>query len=100
MRRERNVSKSISATVCALAVICAGGAAAQGMLLDYAAERVIEKYSKATCEQLKLMRSEPQSEKEKMALEFLRGDSQARIAFIDKIAAPVANKMFECGMFP
>jgi hypothetical protein len=31
---------------------------------------------------------------------FLRNDSQARMAFIDKIAAPVLNKMFECGMIP
>jgi hypothetical protein len=23
-----------------------------------------------------------------------------RIAFIDKVAAPIANKMFECGMIP
>jgi hypothetical protein len=35
-----------------------------------------------------------------MAIELWRNDSQARVAFIDKIAAPVANKMFECGMFP
>ena len=78
----------------------AAAAHAQGMLLDYAADRVIQKYQTSSCEQLKQMRSEPQSEKEKLALDFLRGDSQARSAFIDKVAAPVANKMFECGMFP
>ena len=70
------------------------------MLLDYAADKVIQKYQTSTCEQLKQQRGEPPSEKEKMALEFLRNDDQARVAFIDKIAAPVANKMFECGMFP
>jgi hypothetical protein len=32
--------------------------------------------------------------------EQLRHDSQARVAFIDKIAAPVLNKMFECGLIP
>jgi len=31
---------------------------------------------------------------------FLRNDPQARFAFIDKVAAPIANKMFECGMIP
>jgi hypothetical protein len=83
------------------AVLAASPAAhAQGMMLDYAADRVIEKYAKSTCEELKAMRDKPQSEKEKLALDFLRGDDQARKAFIDKIAAPVANKMFECGMFP
>jgi hypothetical protein len=78
----------------------AGVAAAQGMLLDYAADKVIQKYQNSTCEQLKAMRDEPKSERDKLAIDFLRNDTQARIAFIDKIAAPVANKMFECGMFP
>jgi hypothetical protein len=30
----------------------------------------------------------------------LRGDPQARKAFLDRIAGPVMNKMFECGMIP
>jgi hypothetical protein len=30
----------------------------------------------------------------------LKSDPQMRQAFIDKIAAPVANKMFDCGMIP
>ena len=82
------------------ALMVAGGVGAQGMLLDYAADKVIQKYQGATCEQLRAQKNEPPSEKEKMAVEFLRNDSQARVAFIDKIAAPVLNKMFECGMIP
>lgn len=93
-------SVGFATSVVALVVAAATTAHAQGMLLDYAADRVIQKYQTSTCEQLKQQRSEPQSEKEKLALEYLRGDTQARVAFIDKIAAPVANKMFECGMFP
>lgn len=93
-------SAGIATLVAAWMVTGAAAAHAQGMLLDYAADRVIQKYQTSSCEQLKQMRSEPQSEKEKLALDFLRGDSQARSAFIDKVAAPVANKMFECGMFP
>jgi hypothetical protein len=73
---------------------------AQGMLLEYAADRVIQKYTTATCEQIKAQRDEPKSEKDKLAIAYLRNDTQARVAFIDKIAAPVANKMFECGLFP
>lgn len=72
----------------------------QGMLLDYAADRVIQKYQSSSCDELKKQRAEGPSAKEKEALEYLRGDVQARVFFIDKIAAPVANKMFECGMFP
>ncbi len=90
-----------AATLVAILVVAGAAAAhAQGMLLDYAADRVIQKYQTSTCEQLKQQRAEPQSEKEKMALDYLRNDSQARVAFINRIAAPVANKMFECGMFP
>ena len=96
------MSKSlrVAALVSSLVVAGGGAAHAQGMLLDYAADRVIQKYQTSTCEQLKQQRTEPQSDKEKMALDYLRNDSQARVAFIDRIAAPVANKMFECGMFP
>jgi hypothetical protein len=40
--------------------------------------------------------SEPPSEKS----EFLRNDPQARVTFLNKIAASVLNKMFECRMIP
>lgn len=61
---------------------------------------IIQKYQTSICEQLKQARAEGPNEKEKVALDFLRGDAQARTAFIDGTAAPVANKMFECRMFP
>ena len=82
------------------ALIVAGAASAQGMLLDAAADKVIKKYQAATCDELKAQKKEPPSDKEKEAIEFLRNDSQARISFINKIAAPVLNKMFDCGMIP
>jgi len=92
--------KSIGVVVFVSALISAGAVAAQGMLLDYAADKVITKYQSATCDQLKAMKDEPPTDKQKMAIDFLRNDSQARVAFINKIAAPVLNKMFECGMIP
>jgi hypothetical protein len=94
------VRKSIGVAMFVSALVVAGAVAAQGMLLDFAADKVIKKYEAATCEQLKAQKGEPPSEKEKMAIEFLRNDSQARKAFIDKIAAPVLNKMFECALIP
>jgi hypothetical protein len=94
------MKKSFEAAVFVPVVIVAGAAYAQGMLLDYAADRVIQKYTTSSCEQLKQLRDEPKSDKDKLAIEFLRNDTQVRVAFIDKIAAPVANKMFECGLFP
>ncbi len=92
---------AIRTTLAAAALFAAAHSAhAQGMLLDYAADMVVQKYQTSSCDDLKKIRAEGPSEKEKLALDYLRGDSQARIFFIDRIAAPVANKMFECGMFP
>jgi cytochrome c-type biogenesis protein CcmH/NrfG len=97
---ERNMRKSYGVAIFVAALVAAGAVAAQGMLVDAAADKVIAKYQAATCDQLKAQKSEPPSEKEKMALDVLRDDSKARVAFVDKIAAPVLNKMFECGMIP
>jgi hypothetical protein len=94
------VNKIIGIAVGISALIVAGAASAQGMLLDFAADKVIKKYQTATCDELKAQKKEPPTDKEKQAIEFLRNDSQARISFINKIAAPVLNKMFDCGMIP
>ena len=94
------MTTSIRAATLVAALSVAGDAAAQGMLLDFAADKVIKKYQSSSCDQLKALKGEPPSEKEKMAIDFLRDDAQARKAFIDKIAAPVLNKMFECGLIP
>jgi hypothetical protein len=37
---------------------------------------------------------------EAKAIQFLHSDPQMRTVFINKVAAPVANKLFECGMIP
>jgi hypothetical protein len=94
------MSKSIGAVVFVAAAIVAGAVAAQGVLVDAAADKVIKKYQAATCDQLKAQKAEPPSEKEKIALDLLRDDPKARVAFVDKIAGPVLNKMFECSMIP
>lgn len=94
------MSKSIGVVVGISALLVAGAASAQGMLLDVAADKVIKKYQTATCDELKAQKNEPPTDKEKEAIQFLRNDSQARMAFINKIAAPVLNKMFDCGMIP
>ena len=94
------MTTSIRAATLVAALLVAGDAAAQGMLLDFAADKVIKKYQSSSCDQLKALKGEPPSEKEKMVIDFLRDDAQARKAFIDKIAAPVLNKMFECGLIP
>jgi uncharacterized membrane protein len=83
-----------------LALLVAGVAGAQFPILDMMAERVVQKYEQATCEQLWEQRGKPKSQQEQELIQLLRGDAQMRTIFINKIAAPVANKMFECGMIP
>ena len=94
------MTTAIRAATLVAALLVAGDAAAQGMLLDFAADKVIKKYQTSTCDELKAQRKDPPTDKEKEAIEFLRNDSQARIFFINKIAATVLNKMFDCGMIP
>jgi hypothetical protein len=45
-------------------------------------------------------KGQPKSEREKEFLQILRSNPQLRTEFINKVAAPIANKMFECGMIP
>jgi hypothetical protein len=83
-----------------LALLVVGIAGAQFPILDMMATRVIQKYEQATCEQLWEARGKPKSQQEQELVQLLRGDPQMRTTFINKIAAPVANKMFECGLIP
>jgi len=94
------MSKPTGVAVFVAAMVVAGAVAAQGMLVEAAANKVIRKYQTATCDELKAQRSEPPSAKEKIALDLLRDDPKARIAFVNQVAAPVLNKMFECDMIP
>ena len=82
-------------------VVFAGVAAAQQYpMVDMVADNVIQKYQNSNCEQLWEQKGKPKSPREQEAIQMLRGDPQMRQYFINKIAGPVANKMFECGMIP
>jgi hypothetical protein len=78
------------------------GAAQQYPILDKVADKVIAKYQSSTCEQLwqKKSAKTPPSAEEQKVIQLLKSDPQMREVFINKIAAPIANKMFECGMIP
>ena len=82
------------------ALLFAGVAGAQHPMLDMAANKVVQKYQQANCEQLWEQKGKPKSAQEQEMIQFLRSDSQMRAEFINRIAGPVANKMFECGMIP
>ncbi len=82
-------------------VIFVGLAAAQQYpMVDMVANNVVEKYQMMNCEQLWEQKGKPKTPKEQEAIQMLRGDPQIRQYFINKIAGPIANKMFECGMIP
>jgi hypothetical protein len=83
------------------ACLWAGVAGAQDYpVMNMVADKVIQKYQQATCEQLWQEKGKPKSEMEERVIILLRNDPQMRTAFINKVAAPIANKMFECGMIP
>lgn len=87
-------------------LLCFGIAGAQESypIMEKIANKVIQKYQTSSCEQLAKEKSQPptgrKAEMEQRAVEILRNDPQMRTAFINRVAAPIANKLFECGMIP
>ncbi len=91
-----------------IALVLTGVAAAQAQsqypLMDRLADRVVQKYQSSSCEQLAAQRAHhptgQRAQVEARAVQMLRQDPQMREAFLNKVAAPIANKMFECGFIP
>jgi hypothetical protein len=103
------MSKRSSVLVLALLLLLVATApqAQQGQqypIMDRFAQKIIDKYTNSTCVQIAEMKSEkPQGEEAQMkarVIAMLKSDPQMRQAFINKVAAPIANKLFECGMIP
>lgn len=78
--------------------------AQQYPIMDMIVDNLVQKYQQSSCEQLWQERAQkqgkPKSEREQEAVQLLRDDPQMRAAFINRVAAPILNKMFECGMIP
>ncbi|MCC7325657.1 MAG: hypothetical protein IT521_02485 [Burkholderiales bacterium] len=87
-------------TLILAALTAAGIAYAQYPILDMVAGKVVQKYQGMTCEQLWQQKSKPKSAEEQRVIGILKGDPQMRAAFVNQVAAPIVNKMFECGMVP
>ena len=79
------------------AAFVAGTAVAQFPILDMVANKVVQRYQSSTCEQLWQNKGKHGPEEQRL-VELLRNDPAMRQAFFDKVAGPVVNKMFECGM--
>ena len=91
--------------LCALVLALLYGSVMGGQqfpILDMLASKVVQKYQTSTCEQLweKKEHKVPPSQQEQNAIQMLKSNPQMRAEFINKVAAPIANKMFECGMIP
>lgn len=93
------MSKRMLAVATGLAVAAAGAAYAQYPIMDMIANKVIQKYQSSTCEQLWQNKGKHGPEEQRL-VGMLNNDPQMRQAFFNKIAGPVMNKMFECGMIP
>jgi len=78
--------------------------AQQFPMMDKLADRVVQKYQSSSCQDLIAKKSQPQAGKREMleekAVDMLRKDPQMRTEFLNRVAGPIANKMFECGMIP
>jgi hypothetical protein len=88
----------------ASSLLFAGAVLAQHPIVDKLADRVVQKYQQSSCEQLWIEKEQKQGQpkppEEQRMLQLMREDPQMRAEFINRVAAPVANKMFECGMIP
>jgi hypothetical protein len=76
-------------------------------ILDKVAQKVIDKYQTTSCADLKAKKEAPkpaqsadQAQMKQKVVMMLRNDPKMREHFLNKIAGPIANKMFECGMVP
>jgi len=98
----RIVSKRGYLFVAALPVLLFSGVASaqQYPIVDEIAAKVVQKYQNSSCEQLWEQRGQPKSPREQEFMQAMRNNPQIRQVFIDRVAAPVANKMFECGLLP
>jgi hypothetical protein len=74
----------------------------QHPLIDMLAQKIVQKYQTTPCAELKAKKAEkqPPSAQEQKVIQYLKSDPQLRKEFINKVAAPIANKMFDCGMIP
>jgi len=73
-------------------------------IMERVAQKVIQKYQTASCQEIAMQKAHPPTGKkaaiEARAVEMLRNDPQMRTEFLNRVAPAIANKMFECGMIP
>ena len=98
--------RRFSLLACVSMLLHVGKARAQEAfpIMEKLAQTVIETYQTSSCQSLAQQQSQPPSghkaHKAQRALQTLRNDPQMRPAFLHRVAAPLANTRFACGMIP
>ena len=90
-----------------LALLGSFGTAAHAQqypMLDQVAAKVVQKYQTSSCQQLAAERGRPptgqRAAMEERVVRLLHEDPGMRQEFLNRVAAPIANKLFECNMIP
>jgi hypothetical protein len=95
---------SIVAVIGISGAIPCSSLAQQYPMLDELVGKVIEKYQTSSCQQLAALRGQHSTRRrtdvEERAIRMLHRDPEMRRAFVNRVAAPIANKLFECGLIP
>ena len=82
-----------------LVPFCVGVASAQdNPLMQKVAAKIVDKYQKTPCADLIAKKQQPPSDELKKVMAMLKANPDLRTKFISMVAAPIANKMFDCGM--
>lgn len=98
----------VASTLILTAVLLSAGAVAaraqQYPMLDRMAEKVVQKYQSSSCQQLMEQRAHrptgQRAEMEARLVRMLHQDPRMLQEFLNRVAAPIANKLFECGLIP
>lgn len=79
-------------------------AAGQYPIADMLADKIIQKYQTTSCQDLQAQKKAPanaqKEAREQRVTDVLKKDPKMRQHFLNRIAGPVVNRMFECGMIP
>jgi hypothetical protein len=86
--------------IVAVALFTGVAVAQQFPMLDNVANKVVQKYQGMSCEQLWAQKSQPKSAEEQRVMGLLKSDPAMRTEFLNRVAGPITNKMFDCGMIP
>jgi hypothetical protein len=88
-----------------LPCLCAAGALAQpNPMMDQLAGKLVQKYQASSCQQIAEQRAHPPTgplaEIQAGFVHLLHENPGMRQEFLNRVAAPIANTLFKCGMIP